>query len=277
MTNLNNLVLNNLDNYKKELNSTVVDIFIQYINLTNEFIIQCCENIYTKNKNYNRYIINKGVETLSHIFEILLFYTLNLELTYHHCQKSLFYYIEFIGQIIGENQFLKLTLKDSALFIYKKTIFDINNEHKNSFTIKEHDNMKLQIINYLIKIYNSLIYLLLDNHEFPQDNQSSLLNEMTNSVQKIANNIINSFNNKEDVNFIEKLKIIEYFIEYIKNKAETIKDGELTIFSFIDSFIKKLSKTNLTLDKLITKLNNDTIDILFREKKCKRLIKWIFS
>ena len=100
---------------------------------------------------------------------------------------------------------------------------------------------------------------------------------MTNSVQKIANNIINSFNNKEDVNFIEKLKIIEYFIEYIKNKDETIKDGELTIFSFIDSFIKKLSKTNLTLDKLITKLNNDTIDILFREKKCKRLIKWIFS
>ena len=109
MATLNNYILNNLENYNKELSETTVDIFIKYVNLINEFIIESCENLYMKNINYNIYIIKKGVETLSHIFSILLLYTMNLELVYHHCQNSLFYYIEFISQISGENNFLQLS------------------------------------------------------------------------------------------------------------------------------------------------------------------------
>ena len=57
MATLNNYILNNLENYNKELSETTVDIFIKYVNLINELIIESCENLYMKNINYNIYTI----------------------------------------------------------------------------------------------------------------------------------------------------------------------------------------------------------------------------
>ena len=276
MATLNNYILNNLENYNKELSETTVDIFIKYVNLINEFIIECCENLYMKNINYNIYIIKKGVETLSHIFSMLLLYTMNLELVYHHCQNSLFYYIEFISQISGENNFLQLTLKDSALFVYKKTIFEINNDYKSSFVISEKDNLKIDTINYLIKIYNSLLYLLLEKHTFSTDNKSSLLKEISTNIQKITNRIINLFFVKKDANTdvdtIEQLKVIYYLIEFIKNKQI-----EISFFIFIDNFIKKISKNKLSLNRITTKLNREKMEFLLNENSTTKAINLLFS
>jgi hypothetical protein len=276
MTILNNYILNNLENYNKELSETTVDIFIKYVNLINEFIIECCENLYIKNINYNIYIIKKGVETLSHIFSILLLYTMNLELVYHHCQNSLFYYIEFISQISGENNFLKLTLKESALFVYKKTIFEINNDHKSSFVISEKDNFKIDTINYLIKIYNSLLYLLIEKHTFSIDNKSSLLKEISTNIQKITNRLINLFFVKKDasneVDTIEQLKVIYYLIEFIKNKQI-----EISFFIFIDNFIKKISKNKLSLNTITTTLNSEKMEFLLNENSTTKAINLLFS
>ena len=280
MATLNNYILSNSENYNKELSETSLDVFIKYINLINEYIIQCCENLYVKNINYNRYIIKKGIETLSHIFNILLLYTMNLELTYHHCQKCLFYYIEFIGQTSGENNFLQLTLKDSALFVYKKTIFEINNDHKNSFVISEKDNLKVEMINYLIKIYNGLLYLLIDKHNFSIDNKSSILKEISNNIQKITNRIVNLFfttkdKENKDLSIIEQLKVIDYFIECIKNK-----EIEINFFIFIDNFIKKLSKSNLSFDKinkLTTILNGEKMEDLLNENSITKAINLLFN
>ena len=280
MATLNNYILSNSENYNKELSETSLDVFIKYINLINEYIIQCCENLYVKNINYNRYIIKKGIETLSHIFNILLLYTMNLELTYHHCQKCLFYYIEFIGQTSGENNFLQLTLKDSALFVYKKTIFEINNDHKNSFVISEKDNLKVEMINYLIKIYNGLLYLLIDKHNFSIDNKSSILKEIPNNIQKITNRIVNLFfttkdKENKDLSIIEQLKVIDYFIECIKNK-----EIEINFFIFIDNFIKKLSKSNLSFDKinkLTTSLNGEIMEELLNNNSITKAINLLFN
>jgi hypothetical protein len=280
MATLNNYILSNSENYNKELSETSLDVFIKYINLINEYIIQCCENLYVKNINYNRYIIKKGIETLSHIFNILLLYTMNLELTYHHCQKCLFYYIEFIGQTSGENNFLQLTLKDSALFVYKKTIFEINNDHKNSFVISEKDNLKVEMINYLIKIYNGLLYLLIDKHNFSIDNKSSILKEISNNIQKITNRIVNLFfttkdKENKDLSIIEQLKVIDYFIECIKNK-----EIEINFFIFIDNFIKKLSKSNLSFDKinkLTTSLNGEIMEELLNNNSITKAINLLFN
>jgi len=271
--------LHNVENYNSSLSNTVSDVFIKYINLINEFIIQCCENVCFKNVNYNRYIINKGIETLAHVFKMLLLYTMNLELTYHHCQKSLFYYIEFVGQISGDNQqLLQLTLKDSTLFVYKKSIFDINNEKRSNFKILNNDKIAMDIIAYLIKIYNSLLYVLIEHHEFPSDNQSSLLNEMTINVQRVTNNLINLFTNSKLLDYIEQLKIIEHFIETIKNK-----DCEINkIFNLFDVFIKKMSCQTSNFDlsnseKIIEKINSKCFDDFLIDNSNKKTINWLFS
>ena len=47
------------DYYNKELSETSLDVFIKYINLINEYIIQCCENLYMKNIYSNKILIGK--------------------------------------------------------------------------------------------------------------------------------------------------------------------------------------------------------------------------
>jgi hypothetical protein len=90
-----------------------------------------------KNKLYYKFIFERGIETLLHVFSIIFYYTKNLELTFYHTQKAYYFYIEFIEQISDDNvTFLQLSSRDAVMFVYKKTIFDINNEYKKN--IKEH-------------------------------------------------------------------------------------------------------------------------------------------
>ena len=64
---------------------------------------------------------------------MIFYYTKNLDLTFYHTQKAYFFYIEFIEQIYDDNvTFLRLSSRDALMFVYKKTIFDINNDHKKS-------------------------------------------------------------------------------------------------------------------------------------------------
>ena len=61
-------------------------------------------------------------------------YTKNLDLTVYHCKKAYLFYVEFIGQIGDDNNsYLQLNSKDATLFVYKKTIFEINNEYRKQF------------------------------------------------------------------------------------------------------------------------------------------------
>ena len=74
---------------------------------------------------------------------------------------------------------------------------------------------------------------------------------------------------------IEQLKIIDYFIECIKNK-----EIEINFFIFIDNFIKKLSKSNLSFDKinkLTTILNGEKMEDLLNENSITKAINLLFN
>ena len=68
------------------------------------------------------FVLQRGIETITHIFRNLLLYTKNIELTIYHCKRAYIYYVEFIGQIGDDkNTYLQLNSKDATLFVYKKT------------------------------------------------------------------------------------------------------------------------------------------------------------
>ena len=76
----------------------------------------------------------------------------------------------------------------------------------------------------------------------------------------------------KDLYIIEQLKIIDYFIECIKNK-----EIEINFFIFIDNFIKKLSKSNVSFDKLITKLNSEKMEDLLNDNSITKAINLLFN
>ena len=140
-----------IENYNANLNSTINDILNKYNLLIIEYFKLNIKGI----REWTR-----GLETISHVFEIMLYYTKNLDMTYYHSQKAFYFYNEFVNQIIEDpNNYLQLSSKDATLFVYKKTIFEINaqiQKSTNHSIIIESDKAKLDILNSYVTILKTI-------------------------------------------------------------------------------------------------------------------------
>ena len=92
------------------------------------------------------------------MFSNIFYYTKNLELSFYHTQKAYYIYIEFIEQISDDNvTFLQLSSKDAILFVYKKTIFELNNEcKKNNKELSLEEQNILGTVNLYINMYKKI-------------------------------------------------------------------------------------------------------------------------
>ena len=150
----NNLDISNIENYNKKIYLKNASSYSMcYIKLMANFLTYAAENMHIQNKQYYLFVIKRGLETFSHVFILLFMYTKNIDLVSYHCKKSFFYYVEFLGQISDDSHtYLQLTSKDAILFVYKKTIFDIDNEIKknNILTSEEKKNSEISFKNNYI-------------------------------------------------------------------------------------------------------------------------------
>jgi len=119
--------LNNKENYKSEINDSLKDILHVYIRIVVDylqFMIKKDNN--PKKKQYFKFILLRGLETMTHIFNYILFCTKNLNIAESYAEKSMFYYVEFINQITdNQNIYLQFTSRDAVIYVYKKTIYEI--------------------------------------------------------------------------------------------------------------------------------------------------------
>jgi len=98
------------------------------------------------------FIILRGLETTTHVFKYVLVYTQNLEAAFHHAQKAIYYYLEFITQVAEQkNAFLQLSSRDAITYVYKKTIYLINNLES-----KKSKNDIINTMNLYIQLYKNL-------------------------------------------------------------------------------------------------------------------------
>ena len=168
-------ILNCIENYNKTLDYNVCIIFLKYVGLIHELIESIAENIFIQKENYLKHIIIKGIKNVTYIYTYLLLYTKNLELTVCHTQKAILYYVEFISQLGEDNHnLLKLNSTDATLFIYKKTIFDIDDDFRKEYveTIDIKENMTH--LRQYMDIYNNSIIHYISVFDFSNDNLNVL-------------------------------------------------------------------------------------------------------
>jgi hypothetical protein len=158
----NKYSLHETENFNKELTITPNTVMVKYTELLGEYTKFIIENIKIKNPNYSKFIIIRGLDTITHVFMSILYYTKNLDITYFHCQKSFYFYVEFISQISeAEKLFLQLSSRDAATYVYKKTLFDLNNNVLKTQCSNE-TKLKFDIIGELIKIQKTILLNVLD-------------------------------------------------------------------------------------------------------------------
>lgn len=263
----NEYSLTNLDNYKTTIDNSLQEVLCKYINVVIEYIKYITDRIRINNDNYYRFIIERGINTISHVFQIIFYYTKNLELTTYHTQKAYYFYIEFIEQITDDNiTFLKLSSRDAILFVYKRTLFEINNEiKKNNYVLLHDDKLLIHQINSYISMYKSIVYFIIYHKDFSKDDY-------------IKHNCIKI----EEVNvLINKSKIKKIYIDCILNFIMLLTSYEISNADFYDGlieFIKELSlkKKQINEKIIVNKISQIKTKEDIKEYDCKNILEAIF-
>jgi len=255
----NNYSLSNIDNYKKTIECSLGDVSKKYGDLLIEYSKFISENIKVRNTSLSRFIIIRGLDTITNVFLNIFNATKNIDLTYFHCQKSFYFYVEFVGQISDdEKTFLQLTSRDAATYVYKKTIFDINIEFKKqNELITDEFREKMYIINSYINLYQT--YLL-----------KTIKLEKLNITE--IDYVIKLYDKLNNLHNKEAIVILENVTEKLFNKIEDSKFFyELSIL-----IVKKFVK-NQEIFKIINKnLNSDDFNNKLVESP-EKFLTWLLS
>ena len=272
-TNINNsnnstfYSLNNVENYKTALNYIVNDILNKHNLLIIEYFRFITEKVNLKNNACNKFIIIRGLETVSHVFNNILYYTKNVDMAFYHGQKAFYFYVEFIEQISDDQHtFLQLNSRDASMFVYKKTIFDINNEYRKNMdtalTNKQYSE-HFDILQIHTNIFKATLSFLIHKCNFSSDEKTLFINNVINKSKPVFDKISNLKCSKNIFN------IIIIFIEQLNKEIESEKYIEI-----IELFLKKLQKGKIFEIKLLEKLYHPEFDEKL-EGTSEKFISWL--
>ena len=273
-----NNTLSNSDNYKKKLDIPNSEIFNNYTSLINEYSNFFIDNTFIQKQTYFNYVYIKGIETISSVFKLLLLYTKNLALTIFHCQKSFYYYIEFIGQIGDSNhQFLQLNSKDATLFVFKKTVFEINSDHRKIFTSPTGNELeKFNYIEQLIRYCNTLIKYALDHNDIVDKTiREQHMKDNCNNVLRICNkaNVSVDSSTSKKIDNSYKLEILNNFVDVISTKVCSVKK----LFEVIESLHKKLGKNSTDVENVLKNMYNSKLIHNLDNMSNIKFVNWLIS
>lgn len=256
-----NFSLFNSENYYKDIDDDLSKIIHKYAQLIIEYSKFIQDNIKVKNRSFATFIIIRGLDTITNVFNYILYFTKNADLTYYHCQKSFYFYIEFVTQITEEDKmFLQLTTRDATSYVYKKTIFDINNELKkaNENTSKEFME-KIGIIQTYIKLYQTYLLKIIQTNNHV--NISSNIEHLVNLSDKLTN-----YTKKNKINDLEVLTEKLYY------KIEDMQK----FFEINHLIVKEFLKNSEVIKNAQQKLNTEVFEEKILENN-EKFVSWFLS
>ena len=221
---LKNFALNDVNNFNKDLTVNVQDVMDKYTNLLVEYIQFILGNIKIQKREYADFIINRGLDMITNVFTNILYCTKNLELAFFHTQKSFYFYVEFICQISeAEKLFLQLSSRDAMIYVYKKTMFDLNHNFvKNIEECSQTSKDKFDEIIKRIAIARKMMYFIVTTTDArePYIKKFAVTTSKFNSISLSKSTI----------------DMVETTIDILYTKTECIS----MFYSTMDLLVKKL-------------------------------------
>ena len=276
-------------NYKNSIDSSVEDIVSKFSTIFLDYIILTSEKLNIKNNTYFQYIFERGLETIINVFKIVFYYTKNIELTYQQCQKAYLYYIEFIEQISDENvSFLQLSSKDAVLFVYKKTIYDLNTDYIKNITLpnEEQNRLLLSVDNYISIYKNIILYLLKKTDKTDKTDKTANTTNTTNLNVVNRGHKMNSIHNfvTNMSSLFKKYKInadvIDLLYLFVSLLIDKYNDDNMGFYSLIEEFTKKQSKLvpdKINISKMKQNISYYSIKTYIDNKQYQKIVPHILD
>lgn len=240
-TNKNNNI-NDLTNYNERYTNSTLEIYELYNTLLTNFINHFSYSVVMHDRHYYSFILKNGIDMMFNVFSLIYYYSKNARITKYYSERALFIYCEFVGKLAQNNSdhsFLKLNVKDALLFVYKKTIFDINNTHMRNFTLEssekkyiEHMNICISLLTDFYKTFSDIsIYLYnYDTHASKQHKDDDVVT---------SDDCIIPMKVTDKINSLMKTIINEHSYESLESIVNIINKS---IFDFTESFFSKSMK-----------------------------------
>jgi len=248
--------ITNIENYNSSIEENFIDVKDKLKALFYEYVNHFHENFQNNYTEYNKFVFIKGFQTISNVFYMLLLYLKNLDVAFLNSKQSIFYYIEFIGQIGEDGQgFLQLNSKDAILFVYKKTIFDINTDKKKNHSVNDNEKQLLLSLTYSINLLNTSMEYIIFHTDFNNEQFIFQINQIDTLFDTLDSKL-NEYNSKLYIIHCLFIKIIDFNISI---------DNTLNI---LIEFKKKISLVkNINENKILKNIH----DI----QECKANINYI--
>ena len=220
-------------------------IIYKYIELLNEYLQHMKQSELLQNIPNSTYIICIGLNSIIHIFKIILQTTKNIDETYCHCQKSYYCYLEYIEQMNKTFTLHNLNNLDAIVFIYKNSLADFtplkNQRSGSDLSIHGTQRGGQDMVNHInsgddIRIRNQLS----DNMEI--SSMMGVVRQNKMQVKMVNDELLHSILN--NISFITK-KILFY-----KNELEL--ETEDTIMSRSTPSATMFSKTMKNENNIIS-------------------------
>jgi hypothetical protein len=261
----NNYLLTDANNYKVEIEVSTEYIMEKYKTIIIEYIIYLFEtNAISKTSNISEYLIIRGLDTITHVFLNLLYYTKNIDLVFFHCEKSFYFYLEFVSQISQDDKsFLQLSSRDACIYVYKKTIYDVLSEVKKNNICTEKTITVIDSVSKNIDIYKIIFYKIINVNIQTKDE----IKDIFNLIYEVTHNLtILNLNNKQLVFMYEIINSISSNIENLK-----------LFLNFLIEFLKKIKNNSLLFNDIhIKKIYNINYKDLNDHNVCE-FVKSIFA
>ena len=225
----------NENNYKEDIQYDKHYILDKCALLITEYFVYLDEKVNAKNKVYFNYILMRGLDTIMHVFDGMLFYTKNVDLAFYHSQKAFYYYVEFIEQIMDtQNSFLKLSSRDASLFVYKRTLFEVRSEYIKPSLQPDALVVAMKSLNVYCSMYKTVVAYFINEHlamEYKTEQTGHFVSKLTKLSSKLNYLIM-------DDNTLRKLCDHLTMITLTPPKFKQIDD----YFNSVDAVIKKIAK-----------------------------------
>lgn len=260
----NNFSLENPKNILKNItftNKNSNDIIRQFCQLIDDYFHNLnTEFNISKDKQTYSYTILRGIYTIKHVFNLILLYSLNINLTVYHCKKASLYYLEFMNQLEDEtHKWLCLNSRDASIFVYKKTIYCVPEKFKQTSIRNETQFEKINInINLIVLIYEKI---------FLKNNKEKLYHNIPLSM--IISILIQNINSSAIKNKHEMYDMLKLFIINVFSSSLSIEQI-ISVLKIMFSKIKKIKNCEYIIKKIISK--NFLIKIYENESK---FINWL--
>jgi hypothetical protein len=240
------------ENYKTSFSLQDLDSsLLIYARIISNFIKDISEDINVSELSQFMFIVEKGIETITNVYKTILLYTRNVELAEYHTGKACVYYIEFISQIVGT----EINVRESVLFVYKKTIFEIDNECKKRVVISAEQNVYFTILDETTLFFHIFIKSILSERNV-SENKAIMAGILNEKIIEYSKKIV--FSNDLTDGRTSKLK----YLNSLTSGLSILKCSHIRMFNIIDSVLKKIVKIEdadlcFSMEKLTNSIENN--------------------